>query len=132
MHSPERAQLVLALDGLPVAGQFPARQPRARTLLGGKLVYGPNSFTIDCSIRDMSQDGAKITLSGKVSLPPEFFLIVAKRAVAYRATVAWSKFPARGLHFTETIPLNGALPDELKFLRQLWLELASRTGMQTE
>jgi hypothetical protein len=129
---PEPAQLVLPLARQPAAGEHVVRTPRMRTLLAGKLVYGQESYTIDCAVRDISSGGAKITLSGRQSLPPELFLIVARRGIAYRAKIAWSNYPARGLRFLETIPLNTTLPENLKFLRKLWMELATRTGVEIE
>ena len=127
MRSADAAQLSLPFDGPPVY-EIVARMPRMRTCLGGKLVHGDGAYTIDCIIRDISPSGAKIILSRRQSLPHELYLIAVKYGVAHRATVAWSDYPARGLHFIETFPLSAGLPVDLRFLRHLWLELAARSG----
>jgi hypothetical protein len=113
---------------------YQSRPPRKRTLLSGKLVYRDRpflpdgSFTIDCSIRDISEGGAKIVLDKRQLLPAEFFLIVVKYCTAHWARVVWLKYPARGLQFSKTYKLDAGLPDELKFIRELWGNLYVRPG----
>lgn len=120
-------------------GRLPGRTPevratRSRTYLQGKLVYGDgilapdDAFTLDCTIRDLSESGAKITLAKHQSLPDDLYLIVVKHAVAYKAKVVWQKFPVRGLTFTKRYDLAEALPAEVAFLRRLWVELSGRPG----
>jgi hypothetical protein len=125
------------LDSLPLnqqlnnpspAGAYEVRAPRKRTCLNGKLVYDGGAFTIDCSVRDISEGGAKIVLAGHQPLPADLFLIVVKYCVAYRARAMWVNFPARGLKFSKAYSLGEALPEEVKFLRQLWLDLGVRFG----
>lgn len=117
-----------------------ARPPRKRTCLNGKLVYGDagfmgdsaltptGAFTLDCAIHDISEGGAKIVLSKRQPLPASLYLIVTKYGVVYRANVVWSNFPSRGLQFTETYLFGAVVPEELKFLRRLWIDLCARTG----
>jgi hypothetical protein len=120
----------------PVA-TFRIRPPRKPTFLAGKLVYGDGlaapdgAFTLDCAIRDISEGGAKISLSRQQSLPPELYLIVIKYGIGYRAQITWQKYPARGLKFLTPYYLSGALPAEVGFLRRLWIELAARDGGET-
>jgi hypothetical protein len=120
-------------------GQYPsptneARPARKRTLLNGKLVYGDgivvpvDAYTLDCTIRDISEGGAKIVIDKAQVLPPDVYLIVSKYCIAYRARVVWLDFPARGLQFLDSYPMNGVLPGELKFLRKLWADLYARAG----
>jgi PilZ domain len=108
--------------------EYESRPTRKRTLLNGKLVYGDGAFTVDCTIRDISEGGAKITLSRHQSLPSDLFLIIVKYGIAYQAKAMWVNFPARGLRFLKEYPLNMPLPDKLKFLRHLWLNLSARLG----
>lgn len=113
---------------------FPHRAPRERTYLSGKLVYDSErltpegTFTLGCTIRDISEGGAKVTLGCLRPLPADLYLIVVKRCVAYRATVVWLNAPSRGLRFSQRHPLDGTLPASLKFLRHLWNELTDRDG----
>jgi hypothetical protein len=117
-----------------------ARPPRKRTCLNGKLVYGDagfmgdnaltptGAFTLDCTIHNISEGGARIVLSKRQPLPASLYLIVAKYGVVYRADVVWSNFPARGLKFTQTYLFGAVVPEELKVLRRLWVDLCARTS----
>jgi hypothetical protein len=109
-------------------GAFEFRAPRKRTYLTGLLVYGDGAFTLACTIRDISEGGAKIILEKRQPLPGDIHLIVVKYGVAYLAKVAWLNFPARGLQFSGTYSLKEIVPKELTFLRQLWLDLCARSG----
>jgi hypothetical protein len=120
----------------PVA-PFQIRPPRKPTFLAGKLIYGDGlaapdgALTLDCAIRDISEGGAKISLSRQQALPSELYLIVIKYGIAYRAQITWQKYPARGLKFLTPYYLSGALPADVAFLRRLWIELAARNGGDT-
>ena len=110
------------------ADAYGLRPPRQRAFLNGRLVYGDGAFTLDCSIRDISIGGAKVVLTKSEPLPADVYLIIVKYCVAHRARIVWMKFPARGLKFSETYQLGATLPEELGFLRQLWLDLDARSG----
>ncbi len=47
---------------------------RRKTLLSGKLVFNNGWGAIDCSIKDLSEGGAKIRIGGWLNLPNEFEL----------------------------------------------------------
>jgi len=114
---------------------FQVRLPRRRTCLNGKLAYGDGifapdgAFTLDCSIRDISEGGARIVLARRQHIPVSLYLIVVKFAVAYHAEVVWLTYPERGLKFSEKYDLAAPLPGDLKFLHRLWAELGSRNGI---
>jgi hypothetical protein len=110
------------------------RPPRTRTCLGGKLVYGEgdvvtnDAFTLDCAIHDISEGGAKVTVKPFQSVPLDLYLIVVKFRIAHQARVVWQNFPARGLRFNKSYFMSGKLPEEVNFLRRIWLELSARPG----
>jgi hypothetical protein len=116
------------LRGEDRTGAFENRALRKRTFMTGLLVHGDGAFTAPCTIRDISEGGAKIILDRRRPLPGDVYLIAVKYGVAYLAKVAWLNFPARGLQFTKAYPLGTDVPKELSFLRQLWLDLCSRSG----
>ena len=134
MHSMESIQLNLPLCDLRQADAFQPRPPRKRTCLNGKLVYDEDvllpcgAFTLDCRIHDISEGGAKIILAKRQPLPPDLYLIVVKYSVAHWAKIVWLDFPARGLKFSKTYSLNAPLPDNLRFLRELWANSAQELG----
>ncbi len=135
MHSVDSIQMHLPLRDRHHAGTYQFRPPRKRTCLNGKLVYSEDAslpdgaFTLDCTVRDISEGGAKVVLSRRQLLPADLFLIVVKYGVAHWAKVVWLEFPARGLKFSRTYRLSEPLPDELEFLRKLWRDLYTRPGI---
>ena len=135
MHSMDSVQLSLPLPNRHRTDAHQFRPPRKRTCLNGKLVYSEDlslpdgGFTVDCTIRDISEGGAKIILARRQFLPADLYLIVVKYRVAYWAKVVWLEYPARGLKFSKAYPLSEPLPDELKFLRALWGDLYARPGI---
>ena len=122
-----------AIEGAPPLAHA-YRPPRTRTCLGGKLVYGEaafvtnDAFTLDCAIHDISEGGAKVTVKQFQSVPLDLYLIVVKFRIAHRARVVWQNFPARGLRFSKSYFLSAKLPEEINFLRHIWLELSARPG----
>jgi hypothetical protein len=117
------------------ADGYQSRSPRKRTCLNGKLVFSENAslpdgaFTLDCTIRDISEGGAKVILAKRQFLPPDLYLIVVKYCVAHWAKVVWLDFPARGLKFSKTYSMSAPLPDDMQFLRKLWGDLYARPGV---
>jgi hypothetical protein len=102
---------------------------RQRVLLSGRLVYGEADLTIDCSIRDLSETGAKIRTAGPVALPQRLHLIELRSARAFECEVAWRKVPEVGLRFVgEPKDLNSSAP-ELKMLRRVWIEGSHRYSL---
>ena len=64
------------------------REPRRRVLLTGKLVYPHNNFSADCTIRDLSANGARLIVRSE-DLSSDPFLIVVKKAIVHGALTAW-------------------------------------------
>jgi hypothetical protein len=116
------------LGSPPSADVYKNRPPRQRTFLNGKLVFRDGDFTLDCTINNISDGGAKVIMDRHAPLPGDLYLIVVKHCVAYEAKVMWMNFPARGLKFVNTYPLSQALPTHLTFLRKLWSGLYMRDG----
>ena len=99
---------------------------RQRVFLAGRLVYGDGDLTVDCSIRDLSQVGARVKLSGSVALPSIVHLIEIRTGQAFECEVAWRRLPEVGLRFTKIHDLVNAPAGELKMLRRVWAEGAAR------
>src|SRR5262245_4443090 len=93
------------------------RAPRKRVILGGKVVYNEGSYTTDCRIRDLSDGGARIVLSGGVVIPTRVVLIDTRNATAYEAEVVWMNPPDVGLKFLGAFSVRGALPPHLQYLK---------------
>lgn len=99
---------------------------RRRVLLGGKIVFDQGARSLDCTIRDLSEKGARIRLSSPVPLPGLVHLIDMKRGVAFQARVARLDLPEIGLEFLGERKLSEAATPEEQTMRQLWLERVAR------
>lgn len=98
---------------------------RGRTLLGGKIVYGPG-FTADCCIRDLTPLGAKVMMPQGQNSPDEFFLIVVRDGLAHRSRTLWSNEREAGVSFEDTHDFSGPVPTYMQPVRRIWAELAPR------
>ena len=69
----------------------PERRPhkRRRTLLGGIVVFGEDACVFDCSIRNLSESGAKIVCAKGIQLPANFHLIIVRDRVLCEAQLSW-------------------------------------------
>ena len=93
---------------------------RKRTLQRGKIVYGDGAYTVDCLIRDISVNGARITVEKGVSMPTHVHLIDIQGGIAYAAEVASIRSPAFGLHFLRTYKLTEPIDPALRYLQHCW------------
>ena len=62
----------LALDAHRAGMDGHGASPRKRTLLRGRIEYSNKQFSLDCLIRDLSETGARLSVSENVSLPAKF------------------------------------------------------------
>ena len=61
----------------------------------------PNTLSaIDCTIRDLSQTGAKVVCADPAAVPDEFRLVILVDMVMRDVKVAWRKPDLIGVHFT--------------------------------
>ena len=104
------------------------RALRKRTLLGGRVVYGDDNRVRDCTIRDLSEKGARIALAKGEVIPTRVFLIDKRAATVYEARVTWIKAPDFGLRFVNSYSLEGDMPSGLNFLKPIWASYRSPLG----
>src|SRR4030081_405905 len=75
---------------------------RKRTLLGGKVVFGDGQQVRDCTIRDISETGARIAIAKGEVIPTRVFLIDRRTPIAYEATFLCTKLLVLALTFVKT------------------------------
>src|SRR3954469_4403291 len=92
----------------PAANRRPER--RASTLLSGVVSTLDGSVEYDCTIRDLSESGARIAAPKRAALPDEFYLMHVKDRIAYHVKVAWRSEGDIGVQFVSVIPLAGQAP----------------------
>jgi PilZ domain len=74
--------------------------PRARVLKGAKVVLLNQWSLIDCTVRDLSETGAKLLCADPLTIPNEFrFLLPAENTIR-EARVAWRRDGMVGIEFT--------------------------------
>src|SRR5437879_9570315 len=73
------------------------KNARTRTYLGGVLAFQGRCATLDCTIRNLRDGGARITAEGSVILPEEFDLAVTRNDRAYRARLIWRSATEAGV-----------------------------------
>ena len=72
---------------------------RNRAMLGAQIVYNNRQSTLDCQIRNISDKGARLSLSDTVTVPDEFDLLVPHRGRTYRARLRWRARDSIGVEF---------------------------------
>lgn len=75
------------------------RQHRRRTLKQAKVILSDWS-SMDCTIRDVSDSGARIEFEGAVSLPAEFRVLFVTEQEIVPAERLWQRGLSAGVAFT--------------------------------
>ena len=75
------------------------RQPRLRVFLKGRIIFNNGQSSIDCLIRDMSAEGARLMLSETATLPEKFDLYIPQKEKTHRATLRWRREDGVGVTF---------------------------------
>jgi hypothetical protein len=90
------------------------------------MLHGPQHLTIDCTVRDRSQNGARIRLSSMAHLGAPTLLLIPRDKSAYQASVAWQNGRELGLGFIREIAFDPATSALEHLLRRLWIERCAR------
>ena len=80
-------------------GDIRERVVRMRTILGARAVFNDGRSTLDCTIRNMSSTGAKLTFVSTVGLPDVFVLEIPSQGRTIKAVVRWRSETNAGVHF---------------------------------
>ena len=72
---------------------------RRRTVLTGKVLFNNRASVFDCTIRDLSETGAQLTLADVSTLPRDFELEIPSKDMLVQAHVMWSRGRNHGVRF---------------------------------
>jgi hypothetical protein len=72
---------------------------RCRVLKEGKIIFADGMRVIDCTIRDMSDAGARLLIASTAGVPDTFHLFEKTSAMIYPATVVWRRPSAAEVKF---------------------------------
>jgi hypothetical protein len=79
-------------------GEDHRRAHRQRTLKQGKVVLSDHA-AIDCTIRDLTPEGARLVFGGETALPQEFRLFMPGTGSIVRAKLLWQRGLSAGIAF---------------------------------
>jgi len=96
--------------------------PRKRAFLVGKIIYGGETYTIDCTIRDISDTGARVKVPDPFSIPNNVIFLNPKTFSAYETSVKWRKGDEMELSFDQPIPLDDESNPRVKILRRVSIQ----------
>ena len=99
-------------------------KPRQRTLLSGIVTYANGAHSFNCTIRDLSEIGARIVVGRNSLFPSNFYLINVRDRVVYEVKLIWNDGKEAGVTFKATIPLTAITDPALGYLKRLWLSQA--------
>ncbi|WP_165820126.1 PilZ domain-containing protein [Microvirga sp. KLBC 81] len=74
---------------------------RSRTLLEGHIIYNNRLSRMECTVRDLSETGARLVFAQPVKVPAEFELQIPKKKLARRAQVMWYDGQNHGIMFLD-------------------------------
>ncbi len=72
---------------------------RRRVLKVGKIVFADGMRVIDCTIRNMSEEGARLLISNSIGVPDSFLLFEKSTGMLYPTSVAWRQSNSIGVKF---------------------------------
>ena len=86
---------------------------RARVIYSGVIAYDERRATMNCVVRNFSEDGVKVEFDNTALLPDEIDLLIAKKSRAFTAKIVWRGERQAGLAFrssgaNQPIPLDWA------------------------
>ncbi|MBD2746514.1 PilZ domain-containing protein [Microvirga sp. BT688] len=78
---------------------------RVPTILEGRIQIEGRESDIECTVRDLSDSGARIFLHQPLELPDEFILSIPKRGLSSNARVMWSRDRRHGVMLLRDLPV---------------------------
>ena len=72
---------------------------RMRTFMAARILFNKGMMQADHTVRDLSDGGAKLEISGAVTLPEEFDLVNPQKNLRRRVRLCWRQDDARGARF---------------------------------
>ena len=75
------------------------RVPRHRTLKSGKIVVQAGRSVVDCTIRNLSSNGALLLVKSLAGIPEKFDLVLATSGEHHLCRVAWRGEDRLGVEF---------------------------------
>ena len=78
----------------------PRSAPRRRMLKGGTICFNERHSTLPCAVRDVSEEGARLRISGSIDAPDTFELFIELDGIWVECEVVWRGRGEIGVRFT--------------------------------
>jgi hypothetical protein len=75
------------------------RSERVKSFLRAQILYNNRMTTVDCLVKNISADGAKIEVAQTTSIPDAFDLYIPQKSKTYHARMAWRDATSIGVSF---------------------------------
>src|SRR4051794_25722076 len=86
-------------------------QSRQKSFLQGRIHFNNRRSSIDCLVRDFSEQGAKLKVGETVAIPDVLELHIPNRDESYRAKVQWRTGDEVGVIFTTKSGAPSIVPE---------------------
>lgn len=96
------------------------RTSRCRVTRAGLLTFSEGAKTFECTIRNLSDTGARIALRTTQLVPRDIHLINVRDRMVYDATIEWRTSTEFGLAFHRACALAELTDPKLTYLKKLW------------
>lgn len=80
---------------------------RKRAFLKGVICFNKRSSTMDCTVRDISEGGARLIVSSAVAVPETFELFIPSKNEYIEARQRWRRGDDLGVEFVGEKKANG-------------------------
>lgn len=70
--------------------------------MAARILYNKGTMQVDCTVRNLSEGGAKLEVSQSVTLPEEFDLLIPQRATTRRVRMCWRSADYCGVAFLDS------------------------------
>ena len=74
------------------------KSQRHRTFKGGSILFA-SAPAVDCVVRNLSETGACLEVSGPIGIPDDFKLIIKPEVLTRSCEVAWRSAQRIGVRF---------------------------------
>ena len=75
------------------------RQPRARTLKSARILFNQHHSVIDCTVRNLSAEGACLNVASAIGIPERFDVIFDADHSIRPCRMVWHKEKQLGVEF---------------------------------
>jgi hypothetical protein len=88
------------------------KEPRLKSLLGGKVFFNRRQSVMDCVVRNIGAHGALIVFPHVSLTPSEFMLHIPHRDESYAAKLVWRRAESCGVRLSDSeafeVPIDTA------------------------